>query len=54
MSADTATAIALFLIRRGFHYVPVTLTSLAIWNYFRFVRQKPGVNALPVDSVPER
>jgi len=54
MSADTAAAIALFFIRRGFHYVPVTLTTLALWNYFRFVRQKPTVNALAVDSVPER
>ena len=54
MSADTAAGIALFFIRRGFHYVPVTLTSLAVWNYFRFVRQKPPVNALAVDSVPER
>jgi hypothetical protein len=42
MSADTAAKIALFFIRRGFAYVPVTLTSLAIWNYFRFVGQKPG------------
>lgn len=54
MSADTAAAIALFFIRRGFHYVPVTLTTLALWNYFRFVRQKPAINALAVDSVPER
>jgi hypothetical protein len=45
MSADTAAAMALFLIRRGFHYVPVTLTTLAFWNYFRFVRQKPAPNA---------
>lgn len=54
MSANTAAGIALFLIRRGFHYVPVTLTSLAFWNYFRFIRQKPQVNALAVDSVAER
>lgn len=54
MSADTAAAWALFLIRRGFHYVPVTLTTLAVWNYFRFTRQKPAINALAVDSVPER
>lgn len=54
MSANTAAGIALFLIRRGFHYVPVTLTSLALWNYFRFIRQKPLVNALAVDSVAER
>jgi hypothetical protein len=39
MSARTATAIAMFFIRRNFTYVPVTLTSLAFWNYFRFVLQ---------------
>jgi hypothetical protein len=54
MSANTAAGIALFLIRRGFHYVPVTLTSLAFWNYFRFIRQKPAVNTLAVDSALER
>jgi hypothetical protein len=54
MSANMAAGIALFLIRRGFHYVPVTLTSLAFWNYFRFIRQKPTVNVLAVDSVAER
>lgn len=36
MSADTAVSMALFFIRRGFRYVPVTLTTLAFWNYFRF------------------
>jgi hypothetical protein len=36
MSADTAVSIALFFIRRGFRYVPVTLTGLAVLNYFRF------------------
>jgi len=41
MSADTAARIALFFIRRGFSYVPVTLTTLAFWNYFRFIRQSP-------------
>ncbi len=51
MSADTAAAVALFFIRRGFHYVPVTLTSLAVWNYFRFVRQKPALNQPVVDSL---
>lgn len=45
MNADTAAAIALFLIRRGFSYVPVTLTSLALWNYFRFIWQKPETAA---------
>jgi len=43
MSAGTAAAIALFFIRRGFSYVPVTLTTLALWNYFRFIRQTPDL-----------
>jgi hypothetical protein len=42
MSAETAVSIALFFIRRGFRYVPVTLTTLAFWNYFRFVLQPLG------------
>jgi hypothetical protein len=50
MSADTAVSIALFFIRRGFHYVPVTLTTLAFWNYFRFIRQTPAPAGVPVDS----
>ncbi len=41
MSADTAVNIALFFIRRGFRYVPVTLTTLAFWNYFLFIGQRP-------------
>src|SRR5215217_9778059 len=36
MSAPTAVSIALFFIRRGFRYVPVTFTGLAVLNYFRF------------------
>jgi hypothetical protein len=36
MSAATAVNIALFFIRRGVRYVPVTLTGLAVLNYFRF------------------
>lgn len=36
MSARTAVGLALFFIRRGFRYVPVTLTGLAVLNYFRF------------------
>jgi hypothetical protein len=43
MSANAAAGIALFLIRRGFSYVPVTLTTLALWNYFRFIRQTPDL-----------
>ncbi|WEK06184.1 MAG: hypothetical protein P0Y65_08030 [Candidatus Devosia phytovorans] len=42
MSAATAVNIALFFIRRGFRYVPVTLTGMAVLNYFRFrFFQKP-------------
>ena len=36
MSADTAVRTTISLIRRGFRYVPVTLTGLAVLNYFRF------------------
>ncbi|MDB5474032.1 MAG: hypothetical protein JWP99_1335, partial [Devosia sp.] len=36
MSAATAVNIALFFIQRGFRYVPVTMTGLAVLNYFRF------------------
>jgi len=36
MSAQTAVGITLFFIKRGFTYVPVTFTTLACWNYFRF------------------
>jgi hypothetical protein len=58
MSADFAAAGALFIIRRGFAYVPVTLTTLAIWNYFRFIRQKPEVPAaappVVIDSAARR
>ncbi len=50
MSAATAVAIALFLIRRGFRYVPVTLTTLAFWNYFRF-RMLP-VSMAKIDDRP--
>ena len=47
MSADTAVTIALFFIRRGFKYVPVTLTGLAVLNYFRFrYFQKAAAGAL--------
>lgn len=45
LSAGAATGLALFLIRRGFRYVPVTLTTLAFWNYWRFVLQRPDVPA---------
>lgn len=47
MSAETAAGIALFFIKRGFKYVPVTLTGLAVLNFFRF---RYGNNA--ADEVP--
>jgi hypothetical protein len=50
MSAETAVRFALFFIRRGFSYVPVTFTSLAWWNYFRFIRQRPDLQ--PVQPRP--
>jgi len=36
MSAETAVAVSLFFLRRGFAYVPVTYTTLALWNYLPF------------------
>ena len=36
ISAGTAVSIALFFIRRGFKYVPATVTGLALLNFFRF------------------
>lgn len=53
MSAATAASVALFFIRRGFRYVPVTLTGLAVLNYFRFrFFQKPQPSATPIASDP--
>ena len=46
MSAETMVSYALFFIRRGFRYVPVTYTTLAFWNYFRFRFQKAAAVAL--------
>jgi hypothetical protein len=36
ISGETAARWALFLIRRGFRYVPVTYTGIAFVNYFKF------------------
>lgn len=38
MSAKTAVRIALFFLRRGWKYIPVTYTGFAFLNYFRFRR----------------
>jgi hypothetical protein len=37
ISGENAASWALFLIRRGFRYVPVTYTAIALINYFKFV-----------------
>jgi hypothetical protein len=37
MSGRTAARIAMFFIRRGFRYVPVTYTGIALVNYWKFV-----------------
>ena len=36
ISGETAARASLFLIRRGFRYVPVTYTGIALANYFKF------------------
>jgi hypothetical protein len=36
ISGETAARWSLFLIRRGFRYVPVTYTGIALINYFKF------------------
>lgn len=38
MSSKFAVAASLFLIRRGFRYIPVTYTGLAFLNRLRFIR----------------
>lgn len=50
MSADVAAALSLFFIRRGFTYVPVTYTTLAVWNYirFRFIPWPKSVRKAPI------
>ncbi len=54
MSADTAVRMALFYIRRGFRYVPVSLTGLAYWNFVRFRLQKtPAISMEPARAVTD-
>lgn len=40
MTASFAARATLFLIKRGFKYVPVTYTGFAFLNYFRFIFNK--------------
>ena len=37
ISGRTAVQMAMFFIRRGFQYIPVTYTTLAFFNYFKFI-----------------
>ena len=41
MSAHFTAAITLFLIKRGFKYIPITYTGLAFFNYCRFLIARP-------------
>ncbi len=41
MSGETAARAALFFIRRGCRYVPVTYTGIAFLNYFKFLLLRP-------------
>lgn len=54
MSAKTATGIAMFFIQRNFTYVPVTLTTLAFWNYFRFISLREAQPLPSADSLAGR
>ena len=40
MSGTTAVRTAPFFIRRGFRYIPVTYTGIALLNYFKFLMLK--------------
>ena len=51
ISGETAAKVALFLIRRGFRYVPVTYTGIALVNYFKFAWfTRPGTGAVASTS----
>ncbi len=45
MTGPVAARVAVWLIRRGFRYVPVTYTGIAFVNYFKFLRLVPPVPA---------
>lgn len=45
ISGRTAARIALFFIRRGARYVPVTYTGIAFLNYFKFKLSRSGIGA---------
>jgi hypothetical protein len=51
LSAGAAAAMTMFLIRRGFRYVPVTYTGIALLNYFRFLAARVPARAPRKDGV---
>jgi hypothetical protein len=51
ISGMTAARIAMFFIRRGFHYVPVTYTGIAFLNWFKYLF---GWNATPAKTTPSQ
>jgi hypothetical protein len=58
ISGDTVARISLFLIRRGFRYIPVTYTGFAFLNFFKFVllvrpAPEPGKERMAVCELPE-
>jgi hypothetical protein len=54
MSGRTAAAIALFLIRRGFQYVPVTYTGIALVNAVPFLARSLAAGRSPMRRRWER
>ena len=49
ISGLTAARVALFFIKRGYFYIPVTYTGMAVLNYFKFITlsiTNPGGNTL--------
>jgi monoglucosyldiacylglycerol epimerase len=53
MSGGFAAGLALFLIRRGFRYVPVTWTGLACLNYVKFLFTRPAGERKDLTPGPE-
>jgi hypothetical protein len=50
ISGTTAVRIALFLLDRGFRYVPVTYTGVALLNWFKFQFSRSLVSRRAVDA----
>ena len=52
ISGKLAVDIAMFFIDRGFRYVPVTYTGVALINYFKFVFAGPMIGRRPTLPTP--